>query len=1529
MGFFRLLGVAALAAGLCHAHRAHTSSIALQTPTVILQQVDFEASIKLPELKNGSVYPRHLWYRVEDSDGSVVTNGSVKTLDVDGNFRSQLSIPIKQLQLDSYGEHNLTTTVWEEQKLEPPTEAPEVNESNANVSVLLTSTVQLDEVEFDEVLLFRATHTTSVVVSPGWVSLLPPLVTLVMSAVLGQVTVSLLVGIWCGAIIVSNGDPFTAFLRTFDQYWVNAFTVDDHAGVLLFTIVLGGTIGVVQKGGGGHGLALVAKKFMTSSLRMQLSTWLLCLVIFFDDYSCILIVGSSLRQVLSQTGVSREKFAAIIHTVGVCLPSMSPVSAWIGVEIGYVAAQLRDLKLDWDPFVTCLSCLHYRFFPILFIAFIFITIICEKDFGPMVQFEKDAAASPINDGSMTPVFPGPMDSPKPELAPLEPDTTKPLRWQNAVVPFLTIVVLTFVGMIFDGFNSLYTQDPNGSFGILDALSHCDSVSSLIRASAAGWVLSVTLLLLQRIITLNEATKAWMEGVKDILDPTLILTLAWALGSVIGEISTAPYIASVVGDSFRSSSYQRSRVSSATSGGDAENLRQCFGSILGGSVFGNTCSPIADTSILASLSAHVPLENHVRSILPYAVLVAVVSVVGGSLPIGLKICSTFTAFGICLAVLLLVVFFCGTRVNMRYRSLSSCSFLSVSPPMRYEAIRASLLVNEHGELGGGGVDAHEQPVPGFLPQVRPRTPGELTAVFDPELSDEARSEMYAALDVSVAMKYSWAIPDERALQIIKHYGPIVEMGAVSDGGEADEEPDDEEEEIEEESDDEEEVEVEQVYWTEVLKGTPKGCFYRGRTSSEEFQTHLATVYHKVLQVPLPSWHSSIDTLTVWKRTKSSITDGAMYAFIPENERIDLVAASPSTRHLLLLGNIDAEPTTTSKSKKRRRGKNKATGKQAEDDEHSEPSEDDENSTKPASKAKRASRRRALDRTYPGPRASPCRASFMTKQRHSLTYSAEYEFGDDNILTAAYFEDTRLRNLQRIKHAHSVISTEAGGRTINNRRGSSKSKHNQILLERLDRIHKKVPKQFDVSHHTQERLSIKGPSNYPQWQREQERIAEENKKMKRRIDQTKSLFNTKQLAADAAKYLYLSEKLSKADRRMQLKQRCKQLNFSPMPSEGTTNSKIVETLTNCPESAQRLKASTLRLLIASLLHRAETEDVDGASDGRKFFTPLPLDTAEAMAPPRRVGMAGLFVGTRYILRPRSESRRGIVESTRGGGFADGFAHEARVIESADGLRATPAAVAVDNGSVSVGAIAKSLQGRKPGYTATATRLLLGPATREREELIKKLPYTVHQRGETLELELDGKSYSPEWATEIMLDHLHTSAAASLGEDPIENFPAVLAVPAGTDEHERAAYEKVANSAGFTVFAELTSCGCSACCGETIWPVMHSRGCGVCEDRVIQSREHRHQPAVYHSRPEGRKHLVHKVTSFDLGGFKKASDGSDRALQPGTEQTGVSKEDLSALVLVGGVQSPNSCENSSKRSSRDRHSARRAFVPKKPWS
>jgi len=259
------------------------------------------------DARAGSVFPRELQFEVTASDGAVLGNGSFVTVDVAGNYQSAVAIAVKQLKLTASGGENLTASVWT-----TAVEDEQQQEGSPAGNATATQTTRKSV----------ASMTAGVFVSPGWVSLLPPLVTLGMSALLGQVMVALLAGIWCGAAIVEHGDVFAAFLRTFDKYWVDAFTLDDHAGVLLFTIVLGGTIGVVQKGGGGHGLALLAKEYMTSSLRMQLATWLLCLVIFFDDYSCILIIGSSLRQVLTQTGVSHEKFAAIIHTIGVCLPSM-------------------------------------------------------------------------------------------------------------------------------------------------------------------------------------------------------------------------------------------------------------------------------------------------------------------------------------------------------------------------------------------------------------------------------------------------------------------------------------------------------------------------------------------------------------------------------------------------------------------------------------------------------------------------------------------------------------------------------------------------------------------------------------------------------------------------------------------------------------------------------------------------------------------------------------------------------------------------------------------------------------------------------------------------------------------------------------------------------------------------------------------------------------------------------------------------------------------------------------------------------
>ncbi|OQR85742.1 hypothetical protein ACHHYP_11455 [Achlya hypogyna] len=269
-------------------------------------------------------------------------------------------------------------------------------------------------------------------------------------------------------------------------------------------------------------------------------------------------------------------------------------------------------------------------------------------------------------------------------------------------------------------------------------------------------------------------------------------------------------------------------------------------------------------------------------------------------------------------------------------------------------------------------ASSNPYLDFYRDFEAKQPKEMPRIFDPELDDEKREELFNLLDDSVAAKYSWAIPDERALRIIKHYGPIVEMGAGSGywgrllqlrgvdvkcfdlhvpGTES----------AKDESDDEDEAEEERMTWMDVQQGTPEvlkkhskrtlllcypddfedseesmalECLNNytgdtiihvgewlgqtvclpepwGRTSAPEFQTQLSAVFHKVLQVPLPSWHSSIDTLTVWKRTKTCIVDDGIYAYIPAEERLDLVQSSPSTAHLLA---VDEQPAKKAKTRR---------------------------------------------------------------------------------------------------------------------------------------------------------------------------------------------------------------------------------------------------------------------------------------------------------------------------------------------------------------------------------------------------------------------------------------------------------------------------------------------------------------------------------------------------------------------------------------------------------------------------------------
>jgi Na+/H+ antiporter NhaC len=275
-------------------------------------------------------------------------------------------------------------------------------------------------------------------------------------------------------------------------------------------------------------------------------SWALCNLIFFDDYSSVLIVGNSIRSALKELGAPPERLGLIIHTMGISLTSISPVSSWIGLQLGYVAAVYKQLELPTDPFVATMRSIPYRFLPLLLLLLVPVLLSTGKDIGPMASYPLPAcppAKQPSKEahGAMV------EEADAGGGGPLEPKRGVPYRAINALLPFSTIALVTFGGMLYDGSAKISampaaTRPP---LDLVSVLSASDSVNALVWSSAAGWLTSMFLVISQGVLTLSEAVEAWVEGMKDVLEPTFVLLLAWSLGDVIGQVGTADFLAKVL------------------------------------------------------------------------------------------------------------------------------------------------------------------------------------------------------------------------------------------------------------------------------------------------------------------------------------------------------------------------------------------------------------------------------------------------------------------------------------------------------------------------------------------------------------------------------------------------------------------------------------------------------------------------------------------------------------------------------------------------------------------------------------------------------------------------------------------------------------------------------------------------------------------------------------------------------------------------------------------------------------------------
>jgi len=505
-----------------------------------------------------------------------------------------------------------------------------------------------------------------------WVSLLPPLVAIGLALTTREVILSLFSGIWIGALFLVGFNPIdgtTQSLALLTDSLVNA----DHIAIIVFSMLLGGMVGVMSRSGGTQGVVDVLGKFATNRKKGQLFAWASALAIFFDDYANTLIRGNALRPMTDRLNISREKLSYIVDSTAAPLAVSAVITTWIGFEITQIqnalsglAATTEDAALATqlmagadNAFIIFLHSLPYLFYPILALAFVLMTILMKREFGPMLDAERRAASGNgvIREGSMP--------ATDTSLETLQPIKDKPRRWYNAALPVISVIMVALY--------SLYTTGVAGmgpdESGLTAIIGNANPFDALLWASFTGSLVAIGLAVTQKILTLNQALESWVGGMQSMLIAVIILILAWGLGGVTQEIGTGSYLASMLQDSLPLSLLPGlvffiaaiTAFSTGTSWGTmailfpvvvplsiamgagvgfagGENygiLLGAISSVMAGAVFGDHCSPISDTTVLSSMSSACDLIDHVRTQLPYALVVAAVAMIVGEIPASLN------------------------------------------------------------------------------------------------------------------------------------------------------------------------------------------------------------------------------------------------------------------------------------------------------------------------------------------------------------------------------------------------------------------------------------------------------------------------------------------------------------------------------------------------------------------------------------------------------------------------------------------------------------------------------------------------------------------------------------------------------------------------------------------------------------------------------------------------------------------------------------------------------------------------------
>ena len=460
--------------------------------------------------------------------------------------------------------------------------------------------------------------------TPGWVSLLPPLLAIALAIGTRQVYLSLAAGVWMGATILAGWNPVTGIGGTFDRF-VGVFADAGNTRVILFTMVIGALIATIEASGGVRGFVqwIERRSLVAGPRGARLLAFGVGLVIFIESNITVLVSGAVARPLFDRYRVSREKLAYLIDSTSAPICVLIPLNAWGA----YILALLAGLGVA-DPLGVMVRAIPMNLYALAAVVLAGTVAVTGLSLGGMKRAEERTRGGELLWADAKPLL-------DPAVLAPEPTTRIPPRALNMVVPIAVMVLTMPLGLLVTGGGDI--RAGSGSTSVLWAVS---------AGLAAAWLL----LLAQRGSTVDELTRTGLTGAGGLVPMALVLVLALALGGVAREMGAGPYIAALTEGRLPPAAFiplvflsgAAIAFSTGTSWGtfaimipivvpaaaaSGLPLEPFLAAALAGGIFGDHASPISDTTIVASMAAATDHIDHVRTQLPYALIAGGVAILG--------------------------------------------------------------------------------------------------------------------------------------------------------------------------------------------------------------------------------------------------------------------------------------------------------------------------------------------------------------------------------------------------------------------------------------------------------------------------------------------------------------------------------------------------------------------------------------------------------------------------------------------------------------------------------------------------------------------------------------------------------------------------------------------------------------------------------------------------------------------------------------------------------------------------------------